>query len=195
MISICLECRILSPFLRTYMSVNPNPKTLEWVDVIHKLQTIIHKKTYRFVLVGSLNTLVNFVILDFSFYELKLSKIASNIVATCIALMFSFILNRNFVFVHRGMWLKQFVIFASLTVVGTLVINNAVYIFSLAILENHVLGLSHMIAHTGLVLSTSFITVNGSAAIATVFSMVWNYNAYNRIVFRGAKLEKTNERN
>jgi putative flippase GtrA len=161
--------------------------------IIRKLQTLVGNRTIRFVIVGILNTLVNFVILDFSFYELKLNKVVSNIVATCVAIVLSFVLNRNFVFVHRGKWFKQFVLFASVTIVGTLVINNAIYILSLAALGHYADSIARTLSDLGPKIGSSFVLINGSAAIATLFSMVWNYNGYKRIVFRTVTKEEAHE--
>lgn len=141
-------------------------------------------RVLRFGIVGVANTLLNFIILNLAFYKLGVGKITANIIATCCALVFSFILNRKFVFAHKGHWLKSFITFAVVTAIGTLIINNGVYILALAALKNHVShDVSSWISGMGLKLSPDFIDINGSAIIATLFSMVWNYTGYRKIVF------------
>ena len=145
---------------------------------------IIRHKIFRFSVVGILNTLLNFAVLNFSFYELGLNKIVSNVIATCIAMMLSFFLNRKFVFVHKGPWLRQLMLFVFFTAIGMLLINNAVYIVMLALLGHY----SHLIVQAGraigVQLKPSFVQINGSAIVATFFSMVWNYCGYQKVVFR-----------
>jgi len=143
--------------------------TLETAKIKTLLSQVLSQRVLRFAIVGAFNTLVNFIILNISFYELGISKISSNIVATSCALIISFYLNRNFVFAHKGHWLKQFLTFAIVTAIGTLAINNLVYIVALHLLKS---------------VSSDFIQINGSAVIATLFSMVWNYTGYRLIVFK-----------
>ena len=138
----------------------------------------------RFALVGLSNTLVNFVILNAAFYLLGVHKIAANIIATSCALVYSFILNRTFVFAHTGRWFKLFIRFAAVTAVGTLLLNNAVYIIMLQFTNGAVsTSLSRLLHGFGLPLSPDFVHINVSAAIATCFSMVWNYVGYRFVVF------------
>ncbi len=152
---------------------------------------MLQYRILRFAAVGIINTSINFLILNFSFYRLGLGKIAANVVATSVALIISFVLNREFVFIHRGHWIKQFLTFALVTAIGTLVINNAVYILALSVLKGHFsYDVSNWLRDAGIKLSRDFIEINCSALIATVFSMVWNYTGYRKVVFREAKTDE-----
>jgi putative flippase GtrA len=138
----------------------------------------------RFSVVGVFNTLFNFLVLNFCYYKLGVNKIVANIIATSLALLISFVLNRKFVFAHKGNWRHQFMLFALITVAGSLILNNSIYAASVFLLKSASVGISHAL-NSIVNLQPTFILINGSAIIATLFSMVWNYNWYHRVVFRG----------
>jgi len=145
------------------------------------------RRIVRFALVGLSNTLVNFIILNAAFYALGVNKIAANLIATTCALLYSFALNRTFVFAHTGHWLKLFIRFVAVTAAGTLLLNNAVYILVLQLTGGTIsTGLSRFLHGLGLPISPDFVHINLSAIIATCFSMIWNYTGYRFIVFREA---------
>lgn len=56
----------------------------------------------RYLLVGAFNTIVGYVIIFGAMYVLEWSPIQSNVFGYSIALMFSFLLNRNFTFRSTG---------------------------------------------------------------------------------------------
>jgi len=142
----------------------------------------------RFVIVGLLNTVVNFSILNFSFYYLNQSKLVSSFIATTCAVVFSFILNRYFVFEDKGHLGKQIAAFILVTVVGTLVIQNLVYALFTYILHNHELGITNLIYTIAKIkVRSSFVDVNVSNLIASLVVMLWNYNGYRILVFNGKR--------
>jgi putative flippase GtrA len=158
----------------------------EPVDNLLSLKSILSlakSRVFRFALVGVFNTLLNFTILNLAFYQFKLGKVASNFLATGVALAISFFLNRNFVFVHKGHWVKQLVRFAVVTIIGTILINNLVYIFFVGRLLSIDTYLSSHIHLFGVSLSPIFVQINGAAFVATLCTMVWNYNGYKKFVF------------
>lgn len=145
----------------------------------------VSRRIVRFVLVGLSNTLVNFIILNAAFYLLGVNKIAANLIATTCALLYSFVLNRTFVFAHTGHWLKLFIRFVTVTAAGTLLLNNAVYILALQLTGGTIsISLSRFLHGLGLPISPDFVHINLSSVIATCFSMMWNYTGYRFIVFR-----------
>jgi putative flippase GtrA len=153
-------------------------------EAITRVRTIMSQRVFRFIVVGIINTLINFAILNLSFYVFNQSRITSNLIATSIALIISFILNRSFVFSHKGRWVRQFVLFGVVTAVGTILINNTIYIISLSLLSHPASVLSRSASQYGLALRPSFIQINASAVVASVFGMAWNYTGYRIIVFR-----------
>jgi hypothetical protein len=72
------------------------------------------------------------------------------------------------------------------TVSGSLLVLNGVYILSLALLKGHEAGLINLAKDlTGLKFSKSFIDINLSTVAGAVVAMIWNYNGYKWFVFKG----------
>ena len=155
------------------------------------IKQLTNAQTVRFVIVGVFNTLLNFTILDFSFYILKTGKIASSIIATICAVSISFFLNRGFVFRHKGGGLRQPIMFAAVTVTGVLIIQNTIYIIFLHIIHHHSYGLIKFIHDiTGISLTKDFVDINLSNVAGSIIAMVWNYNGYRLFVFKPKKIHE-----
>ena len=144
------------------------------------------KRVMRFVVVGITNAMINFGVLNLAFYVLHQPKIISSIISTTCALIFSFILNRGFVFVDKTKRMhRQLPAFVIVTVIGSILILNTVYIISLAILNGHNLFIIDTVKTlTGLSLSRNFVDINLSTVFGAIVAMVWNYNGYKWFVFR-----------
>jgi putative flippase GtrA len=143
---------------------------------------------FRFFIVGVSNTALNFVILNAAFYGLKESKLVSSFIATTCAMLFSFFLNRNFVFVDRTRPIKQLVLFIVVTVSGVLLVQNTVYALFIHVLHGHESVFIRFGRNlTGIHFSKDFIDVNLSNAIASVCVMFWSYNGYRLFVFKDQK--------
>jgi putative flippase GtrA len=149
---------------------------------------VIAFRVARFALAGILNTAVNFVILNLAFYGLHQGKLASSFIATSCAVAFSFVLNRNFVFVDKERPAKKLALFLIVTISGVLVIQNSVYALGIELLHHHELAISD-IAYglTHVRLSRDFIAINLSNVIASLAVMIWNYNGYRIFVFHGER--------
>ncbi|MDB5170461.1 MAG: hypothetical protein JWO35_155 [Candidatus Saccharibacteria bacterium] len=153
---------------------------------------LAQKRVLRFAVVGTSNALISFGVLNIVFYAFNSSKIVASIVATSCALMFSFFMNRNFVFADKTKKAhKQAIPFVVVTISGTIIVLNSVYLLSLKLLdgrEQPLIDLAHAI--TGLVLSQSFVDINLSTAIGAVVAMIWNYNGYRWFVFKRSTAEE-----
>lgn len=138
------------------------------------------------MVVGASNAVLHFSILNASFFYLHHSKIVSSIIATIFAMMYSFVLNRNFVFKSQnGHLTSQALSFMLVTVTGILLVHNAVYIAVLWALEHDTVGVTLAIERmTNGLLSADFIDINLSTVIGAAFAMVWNYNGYRIFVFK-----------
>jgi putative flippase GtrA len=159
---------------------------------VERLKKLSSFRVVRFAIVGVGNTIVNFVILNFAFFRLHQNKLASSIIATSGALIISFILNRGFVFVDKERPGKKFVLFIIVTLVGTLVVQNAIYALGTVLIHRHeygVIALVHKL--TRINMSQGFVDINLSNLIATGLTMAWNYYGYLLFVFNGK--EKENE--
>jgi putative flippase GtrA len=153
------------------------------------------KQVGKFGLVGLINTLI-----DFSLYNLfinilgvpltPLKLILANLISTTSAMTFSFIANKTFVFKFKqGNILRQVGLYFLSTAFGLYAIQNGV-IYILTEIWLWPLDFAYQIAAAiGLdnFLSKSFFIANGAKAIATLFSLVWNYLMYKKVVF---KIEK-----
>ncbi len=153
-----------------------------------KRARVFNHRIPRFAIVGIANAAVSFGLLNLCFYSLGFSKIAASIVATSCAVLFSFALNRNFVFADKSQQARrQIGPFVLVTVSGSLGVLNLVYIACVALLEHHdawIVQLIHSVI--GLQVAQSFVEINLSTAIGAVVAMVWNYNGYKLFVFKGA---------
>lgn len=143
-----------------------------------RLATLSSYRVVRFALVGATNTALNFAILNVVFHVFGVNKIVANLMATSIALVYSFMLNRGYVFAHKGRWQTQFMRFLAVTAAGTLLLNNALFVLGL-----HLFAVPSVTAAHLTKINADTIQINCSALLATMFSMVWNYFGYKTAVF------------
>lgn len=159
---------------------------MDWT-MMH-IKKILAFRVSRFVLVGVANTAINFAILNFAFYGLHQTKLISSFIATGCAVIFSFIMNRNFVFQDKSNTAQKLAHFIILTVCGVLLVQNSIYALGILLLHGHTLSISNIIyGLTHIRLSDAFIVVNLSNLAASLGVMVWNYNGYRLFVFRGER--------
>lgn len=130
------------------------------------------RKPLRFVLVGVLNTAIDFGAL-FALTALGLQVVPANMISTALALSFSFLANRSFTFgaAGDGGAVGQAVKFLLVTLFGLWVLQPLVLLAGTALLGDP-LG-----PHASLLVSK---------VAATIVSMVWNYLLYDRFVFRSS---------
>jgi putative flippase GtrA len=144
------------------------------------------KRVGKFVLIGVLNTLIDFAVFNIFIY-LGLYRIIANIFSTTIGMAFSFAMNRSWVFGSRqGNVLRQAVMFLGVTAFGLYVIQNMVIFFLTEVWLaplNLAYNIVELIDLDG-VFSRSFITNNGAKGTATLFSLTWNYLLYEGIIFK-----------
>lgn len=126
----------------------------------------------RFVLVGAVNTAVDFGVLFLLVSGFGVVPLLANIASTTAALLTSFVLNKKTVFRSTdGNHVKQFALFLVVTLAGIWGLQGLV-IFSV-----NELALQLFVAEgTGVLLVAKI--------IATFFSLVWNYLWYSKVVFR-----------
>ena len=153
------------------------------------VQKLISKRALRFVVIGVCNAIISFGTLNVIFYKLNQNKIVSSIIATSLALVFSFIMNRGFVFGDKTKKAhQQLPAFVIVTISGSLLVLNLVYILSLKLLNGHEYLIIDLIKSlTSVKLTKSFVDINLSTVIGAVVALFWNYNGYKRFVFKGSK--------
>ena len=123
----------------------------------------------RFVIVGGINTAIDFGVL-FTLTFLGIDKIIANYISTTCGLIFSFFANKSFTFQTTTTSKKQFVLFIIVTLTG------------LWVLQPLVIWLSTMLLSP--LIPSSAICLFIAKLAATAVSLTWNYLFYSRIVFK-----------
>jgi len=146
----------------------------------------------RFGLVGVVNTLIDFAILNIVSRVFGLSDLAANIPATTVAMVFSFFANRTFVFransskADKAYTYRQALRFFAFTAFGLYGIQSGI-IFLFEHVWTTPVGVGVYVAQSlGLLqlVDQKFIVTNGVKLVATAASLIWNYVMYKRFVFR-----------
>jgi putative flippase GtrA len=129
-----------------------------------------HAEKGRFIIVGLINTAIDFGIL-FTLVNLGLPTIISNFVSTSIALLFSFFANKTFTFkgADKGTG-RHFVYFLVITLSGLWIIQPI-------IIEGTQLLIGSWITNKN-------ITLLVGKLLATCVTLVWNYLLYRKFVFK-----------
>lgn len=129
-----------------------------------------HAQKIRFVIVGGLNTVLDFALL-FLFVNLGINKFIANYLSTGISMVFSFFVNKSFTFKHKeGNAKKQFVLFLVITIAGLWVIQPIVIWIVTGMISPF--------------LDNSQVILFIAKVIATGASLVWNYLLYSKLVFK-----------
>lgn len=144
----------------------------------------------RFGIVGIINTLIDFIILNLVSRATGWSDEIANIPAVMVAMVFSFFANRHFVFKsgEKKDIARQALEFFPITAFGLIVIQGVVIHFFENIWRYPVeLGLAlanwlHIIGTAGI--DAQFVETNGVKLVATAASLVWNYLMYKKVVFK-----------
>ncbi|MDR1183813.1 MAG: GtrA family protein [Coriobacteriales bacterium] len=132
------------------------------------MNNLIRNQKVRFVLIGGMNTILDFAILNI--LSMVLSAVAANTVSTGITMAISFVLNKKYTFeANSKNYAREVFLFILFTLFGLWVLQNLVI--------------------TGLLMAIpdnwpEVVRLNGAKLIATGVSMVWNFLAYKHIVFK-----------
>jgi len=124
----------------------------------------------RFVVVGGLNTALDFgILIGLTF--LGLDKIVANIISSTTAFIFSFFANKKYTFKTTDT-----------NVAREMVLFVVVTLFGLWVLQTLVIWLTTAMT-TAIFHNTSYALL-ASKLLATVVSMTWNYLLYSKMVFK-----------
>ena len=144
------------------------------------------KQVGRFGLIGILNTLIDFSLYNLLFALVGLAVIPANVISTSVAITFSFIANKTFVFRAGGVnRLRQAASFVVITVFSVYVLQNSVlYLFTKIWPDTFVYWYRLLEPLIGGIFSQEFVVNNGAKAMAVGVGMVWNYLWYKKVVFK-----------
>lgn len=137
-----------------------------------KLQSFFKNQKIKFATIGAFNTALDFAIL-FSLKALGANVAFSNIASTGVTFILSFILNKKITFNSTNKTkqesIKEFLSFTIITLFGLWVIQTLVIYIITSILSNILI---------------SNITLFIAKIIATIFSLIWNFVLYKKVVFK-----------
>ena len=130
----------------------------------------IDPKKQRFLVVGAVNTALDFGLL-IGLTGLGLASIPANFISTAVAFLFSFSANRRYTFQatsgHVG---KQITLFIVVTFFGLWAIQPVIIL----LVEPQIISLG----------SSEWIALITAKLLATIVTMVWNFVLYSRVVFK-----------
>lgn len=148
----------------------------------------------KFIVVGVINTFIDYLILNILIYVgftafLMFSGqkfLIANIISVAVAMVNSFILNRQWAFsAEKGNIYGQLIKFIVVTVIGMFVVHQIVFnlfYYQLGYIFDFIVRIAHYFNLT--FLSKDLIILNFSKALAILVSMVWNFTGYKFLVFK-----------
>ena len=144
------------------------------------------KQVGRFGLVGIINTLIDFSIYNFCLKFLELGAVPSNTISTTIAMIFSFVANRQVVFERgEGSVKRQAVLFFVVTAFGLYVLQNGVIHILTDVWRAPLVWTVGELRVVGIhVFSDDFYINNLAKVVGTLVSLTWNYIMYKKVVFK-----------
>ena len=123
------------------------------------------KQFIKFGIVGAINTILSYVIINSCYYLLNLHEQICNIIAFVITVFISFMLNSRFVFKEeeekQNFWKQLIKVYASYSITGLFLTAILLY------LEEEVLGIQHYIA--------TFINLIVTVPINFILNKFWAY--------------------
>lgn len=133
-----------------------------------------HADKLRFIIVGSINTVIDFSILFTLATIFNTPKELANFISTFVAFLFSFFANKKYTFKSTSKNLKkQFLLFTIVTLFGLWVIQTII-----------IAAITPVFTNLGANKSTALLI---SKLLATIVSLIWNYTLYSRVVFKKSK--------
>lgn len=149
------------------------------------MKKILAKQQVRFLIAGSLNTLLDFVILNALTLAFGLPVLVANTISVVIGITVSYMLQHFFVFryPHR-VSVAKFVEFFLLTGFSSLVLQNLI-IFGFENFFNTSFGNSLLLLPTEE--GRHVLGLNFAKAIAVLIGLVWNFLFYRFVIFREPK--------
>lgn len=145
------------------------------------LRQLLGSKKIRFMMAGGLNTLVDFASFNLLIFAFGAGFWMANIVSTSIAMLLSFVLNKQAIFKDgTGFSPAQLLAFIVVTAAGLWGMQTVAVVAIIHALR----PVAHLLLdHTPYASSIRWLVPNVSKALAIVLSAVWNYLWYDRVIF------------
>lgn len=138
----------------------------------------------RFGLVGILNTVVDFLAYNLIlFFIIGFPPVIASIISGTLAMINSFIFNKNFTFRAKKLSPFKLVLFFVLTIIGLYVIRPLIVYFFTGIWLWPSQLIYHVSASLHLSLTQDFISHNVALVAAIAIVLVYNYLTYKYFVF------------
>ena len=137
------------------------------------LKKLKNNQAFWFSVIGGINTALDFIIL-FVLTSLGVKIFIANIFSTGTTFIISFLMNKKITFKsvssNKKELIREMLLFIIVTLFGLWVIQNIVISISIPIFEN--------------LLKNKRISLLLSKLIATIFSLIWNFILYKKVVFK-----------
>jgi len=146
------------------------------------MRRIFKFQKVRFIAVGGLNTLADFILFNLILWSFSIHPVIANSISLLTCMVLSFFLNHYFVFQSKKpIKLSDFLKFMIGTGIVMLVAQNIALVGSIAVLQNSI-GDYLKDIHV----EPSLVIANIAKLIAVGVSMVANYLLYKYVIFRHA---------
>jgi putative flippase GtrA len=142
----------------------------------------LQSQTVRFLIAGSLNTALDFVILNALSLLVGLPTLLANVFSVLVGITVSYGLNHYFVFRHDGRpSFRTFAKFFAVTGFSSLVLQSVI-IYGFEVFFDTRFGTSLLFLPSDG--ENAFLAINVAKAAAVFVGLVWNYCLYRFVVFR-----------
>ena len=137
------------------------------------LKKLKNNQAFWFSVIGGINTALDFIIL-FVLTSFGIKIFIANIFSTGITFIISFLMNKKITFKsvsnNKKELIREMVLFILVSLFGLWVIQNIAISTAMPIFEN--------------LLKNKRISLLLSKLIATIFSLIWNFILYKKVVFK-----------
>lgn len=137
------------------------------------LKKLKNNQAFWFSVIGGINTALDFIIL-FVLASFGVKIFIANIFSTGTTFIISFLMNKKITFKSvsntKKELIREMILFILVTLFGLWVIQNIVISTAMPIFEN--------------LLKNKRISLLLSKLIATIFSLIWNFILYKKVVFK-----------
>lgn len=147
------------------------------------IEKLKNNQGFWFTLIGGLNTLLDFAIL-FTLKSIGFSLILANICSTTVTFVISFFLNKKITFKSETQNKKdiarEMVLFTIITLFGLWVIQNIIISITKPIIIYYFGDINILFVN----ISQNNFAILTSKIIGTIFSLIWNFILYKKVVFK-----------